>query len=83
MKRRGAEKAQPVLGLPVSSLIDPHERIARRAYDLYEEGGCVTGDDLDHWLEAEREIRIEVERPEIMVPKSETAKPKKIEVPVG
>jgi len=43
----------------------------------------VTGDDLDHWLEAEREIRIEVERPEIMVPKSETAKPKKIEVPVG
>jgi len=39
MKRRGAEKTQPVLGLPVSPLIELHKRIARRAYDLYEEGG--------------------------------------------
>ena len=83
MTRRGTEKTQPVLGLSLSPLIELHERIARRAYELYEEGGCVTGDDIDHWLEAEREIRIEVERPEIMVPKSETTKPKKIEVPVG
>lgn len=30
--------------------------IARRAYELYEQQGCCHGHDLDHWLQAEREI---------------------------
>ena len=30
--------------------------IARRAYELYLEGGCLDGRDLDDWLKAEREL---------------------------
>ncbi len=30
--------------------------IALRAYELYEQEGCCDGYDVDHWLEAEREI---------------------------
>lgn len=34
-----------------------HERIARRAYALYEASGYRGEDALQHWLEAERELR--------------------------
>jgi hypothetical protein len=34
-----------------------HERIARRAYALYEASGYKGEDALHHWLEAERELR--------------------------
>ena len=30
--------------------------IAKRAYELYESGGCQDGRDLDNWLQAEHEI---------------------------
>jgi hypothetical protein len=33
---------------------DFHEEIARLAYELFELNGCRHGDDLVHWLEAER-----------------------------
>ncbi len=36
---------------------DLHRWIAKRAYELFEEGGCMDGNDMDHWLEAEREVR--------------------------
>jgi hypothetical protein len=32
------------------------ERIARRAYEIYVERGRETGRELDHWLQAEREL---------------------------
>ncbi len=32
------------------------ERIAQRAYALYEAGGYEQGRALEHWLEAEREV---------------------------
>ncbi len=35
-----------------------HRRITERAFLLYAEGGFRHGYDLDHWLEAEREIMI-------------------------
>ncbi len=35
---------------------DLQARIALRAYELYEQEGCCDGYDVDHWLEAEREI---------------------------
>jgi len=35
---------------------DVHRRIAARAFLFYAEGGFQHGHDLDHWLEAEREI---------------------------
>ena len=35
---------------------DRHERIRRRAYELWEQGGCQHGMDTEHWLQAEKEI---------------------------
>ena len=34
-----------------------HHRIAKRAFLLYEESGFRHGNDLEHWLEAERQVR--------------------------
>jgi hypothetical protein len=34
-----------------------HQQIAERAYILYERSGFQDGNDLEHWLEAERQIR--------------------------
>lgn len=56
MLRLGREKKQPVLTQSVSFPNDLQEMIAWRAYQLYEEGGCVNGNDMDNWLKAEREI---------------------------
>ena len=33
-----------------------HARIARRAYELYENGGSQDGHDVQHWMRAEREL---------------------------
>lgn len=41
------------------SRIDPgvsRDRVAERAYELYCEGGCEDGHDLEHWLQAEAEL---------------------------
>ncbi len=56
MLRLGREKKQQVLTQSVSSSNDLQEKIAWRAYQLYEEGGCANGNDMDNWLKAEREI---------------------------
>jgi hypothetical protein len=56
MLRLGREKKQQVLTHAVSSPNDLQEKIAWRAYQLYEEGGRVNGNDMDHWLKAERVI---------------------------
>lgn len=45
---------------PVSQQEDLHTLIAQKAYELYEQSGCVEGRDLDHWLEAERLVREQV-----------------------
>jgi Protein of unknown function (DUF2934) len=34
-----------------------YERIAQRAYELYEQRGHQAGSELEDWLQAEREIR--------------------------
>jgi hypothetical protein len=36
--------------------IDPHDRIAMRAYELYLQRGAADGGDFDDWLAAEREL---------------------------
>jgi hypothetical protein len=38
---------------------DPRERIAQRAYTLYEAGGYEQGKEVEHWLEAERQLEAE------------------------
>ena len=44
----------------ISSIFDEmnemQKRIMRRAYDLFEQNGRLFGRDLDHWLQAEREL---------------------------
>ena len=38
--------------------LDPlHQLIAERAYLLYERSGFQDGHDLEHWLEAERQVK--------------------------
>src|SRR5882724_4025739 len=54
--------------IPANSAINQvydrvRERIARRAYDLYQQDGNQPGHDLRHWLQAESEILTDV--PEI------------------
>jgi hypothetical protein len=39
-------------------LVDRHRRIAQRAYQLYEEQGRRDGHALEHWFQAEQEIRV-------------------------
>jgi len=41
---------------------DLEERIRRRAYEIYQARGSADGHDLDHWLEAESEIRTQQTR---------------------
>ncbi len=46
-----------------------HDEIAAVAYELYEARGCISGRDLDDWLDAERIVLIrhagqEIEEPE-------------------
>jgi Protein of unknown function (DUF2934) len=38
------------------SNIPSREEIEVRAYELYEACGCENGHDLEHWLEAERQL---------------------------
>ncbi|HXT13718.1 MAG TPA: DUF2934 domain-containing protein [Candidatus Angelobacter sp.] len=40
-----------------SSSTPTHEQIARRAYEIFVERGQPEGKDLDHWLEAESQLR--------------------------
>jgi Protein of unknown function (DUF2934) len=51
MPTRAARDVVPVIQASASA-----EEIARRAYEIYEEGGRVDGRALDDWLEAEREL---------------------------
>src|SRR5947207_2840218 len=35
---------------------DMHDRVVRRAYEIFEQNGTPFGNDLDHWTQAEREL---------------------------
>ena len=37
-----------------------HDEIAAQAYQIYLREGCVEGRDMDHWLQAESELRMRV-----------------------
>ena len=53
-------KSDTVVGETAKSVDD--SRIAQRAYELYIEGGWQSGRDLDHWLQAEAELRGRIRR---------------------
>jgi hypothetical protein len=50
-----------------------HEQIERRAYELYEVRGRVDGQDLDDWLQAERELQTMGAAPERSVASERTS----------
>jgi hypothetical protein len=56
--RSAATSASPSTAAAATTA-DLHGRIERRAYDLYERRGCVSGHELEDWLEAERQVREE------------------------
>lgn len=56
---QGARKGRPSPGAPTEAGPSLHERIARRAYELYEQRGQSPGHELDDWLEAEHLVRAE------------------------
>ena len=56
--KRPVESAKPEI--PTQTELD--ERIRQRAYEIYQARGSEDGHDLDHWLEAESEIRAQQTR---------------------
>ncbi|MCE9590878.1 MAG: DUF2934 domain-containing protein [Planctomycetes bacterium] len=49
-----------------------HEEIARRAYEIYVTQGKPCGHAMDHWLCAEKELRLPVDLPVLAAPKART-----------
>jgi hypothetical protein len=45
-----------------------HEQIAQRAYEIFIERGQPAGQDLAHWLEAERQLRAAGQQSQTRVP---------------
>jgi hypothetical protein len=57
-----SEQAQPATRAawqPASAGKVTAERIAQRAYELYQAGGYESGREIEHWLEAERQLEAE------------------------
>ncbi|MCC7007380.1 MAG: DUF2934 domain-containing protein [Acidobacteria bacterium] len=64
MARRKTPKVAPdetALPTPAEEMRDQRlERVAARAYEIYEARGGEAGQDLDDWLQAEREVDLEI-----------------------
>ena len=63
-KKNSAAGSQRSASAPQSSGSDtsgdpPHQEIARRAHQLWLDGGCQPNCEQHHWLEAERQLRAE------------------------
>ena len=56
---------------------ESNDDVARRAYEIFESRGRAHGSDLDHWLEAERELK--AKPGSVTVP----TKPRKPKVPLA
>lgn len=50
-----------------------HERIAKKAYELYERRGCQPGNEVADWLEAEERVQAEM-KPESQPPKTRSTR---------
>ncbi len=51
------ETGRPKATAPPPGGAVPREKIAERAYQIWQESGCPAGRDQDHWLQAERELQ--------------------------
>jgi len=43
----------------ITAMKPTHEQITQRAFEIYRQRGCPEGKDLEHWLEAERQLSAE------------------------
>jgi hypothetical protein len=55
-KRAAAKKNGALVQPRVITASITREDIARRAYELFEQSGGVHGRDIQHWLDAERQL---------------------------
>jgi hypothetical protein len=56
-KQRAARSIAPLSASAQREPTITREQIARRAYEIWQARGCPHGRDIDHWLEAERQLR--------------------------
>jgi Protein of unknown function (DUF2934) len=54
-RRAGTKRRQSKTGVKIA-----HEQIAQRAHAIWIQQGCRHGQDQQHWLEAERQLRAEL-----------------------
>jgi len=57
MKKSAPKNSSPKTNLPPLDQLAHEREISRRAYELWEAAGGHHGDDLRHWLAAEREVQ--------------------------
>jgi hypothetical protein len=57
MKKSAREHLPPQNNLPSQDQLAYDQEVNRRAYELWEAAGGRHGDDLSHWLEANREVK--------------------------
>jgi len=55
-------ETEDVLQVETEEIKDIQQRIQERAYELFVEGGCEHGHDLEHWLQAEAEVTAKPEQ---------------------
>ena len=55
LRPAGIKPPQTTAGVEI-----PREQIARRAHEIWVKRGCHHGQDQQHWLEAERQLRAEM-----------------------
>jgi DUF2934 family protein len=61
--RKTSNEQSPIEQVSKANVSDEQvlrQRIAEKAYELYERWGCCHGRDLDDWLEAEQLVLIEI-----------------------
>jgi hypothetical protein len=63
MKREARKKTKDPTAVPKS--LDSNAAIGRRAYDIWVNEGGSHGRDLDHWLQAERELAFQQTRSQL------------------
>jgi hypothetical protein len=55
-ERPRTRKPQTNPATPIASSLN-HDHIAQRAYELFLSNGAIHGRDIEHWLQAESELR--------------------------
>lgn len=54
--RVASSQARSPVALTTFQPMPPHEQIRRRAYEIYQTGGCADGRDQQDWFRAEEEM---------------------------